>query len=55
MFNIEHFLDLTGYEETRKDRRKGIEGSQEFFSQIFVFLLLNVLKCLNIYIEIDYF
>ena len=31
-FNIEQFLDLTGYEETRKDRRKGIGGTQEFFT-----------------------
>lgn len=33
MFNIEKFLDLTGYEETRKDRRKSKEvNSQEFFT-----------------------
>lgn len=25
MFNIEKFLDLTGYEETRKDRRKNMQ------------------------------
>lgn len=31
-FNIEQFLDLTGYEETRKDRRKGVGGSNEFFT-----------------------
>ena len=33
MFDIEKFLDLTGYEETRKDRRKSKEiNSQEFFT-----------------------
>ena len=31
-FNIEDFLSLDGYEETRKDRRKGSGGSQEFFT-----------------------
>jgi len=32
-FSIEQFLDLTGYEETRKDRRKSKEvNSQEFFT-----------------------
>lgn len=31
-FSIEHFLSLEGYEETRKDRRKGSGGSQEFFT-----------------------
>ena len=32
-FNIEQFLDLTGYEDTRKDRRKSKEvNSQEFFT-----------------------
>lgn len=25
-FNIEKFLDLTGYEETRKDRRKNMQN-----------------------------
>lgn len=32
MFNIEQFLDLTGYEETRKDRRKGSSATNEFFT-----------------------
>lgn len=32
MFDIEKFLDLTGYEETRLSRRKGAGGSQEFFT-----------------------
>lgn len=32
MFNIENFLDLTGYEEKRKDRRKGKGGTQEFYT-----------------------
>ena len=31
-FDIEQFLDLEGYEEMRKDRRKGSGGSQEFFT-----------------------
>lgn len=31
-FNIESFLDLTGYENTRVSRRKGAGGSQEFFT-----------------------
>ena len=31
-FNIEHFLDLTGYEETRLSRRKGVGSTQEFFT-----------------------
>ena len=31
-FNIEKFLSLEGYEETRKDRRKGSGGSNEFFT-----------------------
>ena len=31
-FDIEQFLDLTGYEDIRKDRRKGSGGSQEFFT-----------------------
>lgn len=31
-FNIEQFLDLTGYEESRADRRKGSGGTQEFFT-----------------------
>ena len=32
MFNIEKFLDLTGYEESRKDRRKGSSATNEFFT-----------------------
>ena len=31
-FDIEKFLSLEGYEETRKDRRKGSGGSNEFFT-----------------------
>lgn len=31
-FNIEQFLDLTGYEETRLSRRKGTSSTQEFFT-----------------------
>ena len=31
-FNIEQFLDLEGYEQSRLDRRKGSGGSQEFFT-----------------------
>ena len=31
-FNIEYFLDLTGYEEIRKDRRNGSKSTQEFFT-----------------------
>ena len=31
-FNIESFLDLTGYENTRLSRRKGSGGSNEFFT-----------------------
>lgn len=31
-FNIQNFLDLTGYEESRKDRRKTGEHTQEFFT-----------------------
>ena len=32
MFNIEKFLDLTGYEETRLSRRKGSKSTQELFT-----------------------
>jgi ribosomal protein L11 methylase PrmA len=32
MFDIEKFLDLTSYEVTRKDRRKGSKSTQEFFT-----------------------
>ena len=32
MFNIEKFLDLTGYEETRLSRRKGPKSTCEFFT-----------------------
>lgn len=31
-FDIEKFMDLKGYEETRKDRRKGANSTQEFFT-----------------------
>lgn len=32
-FNIEHFLDLSGYDtDTRKNRRKGAKSTQEFFT-----------------------
>lgn len=31
-FNIESFLDLTGYEESRLSRRKGAGSTQEFFT-----------------------
>ena len=31
-FNIEEFLKLDGYEESRKDRRKGVGSTQEFFT-----------------------
>lgn len=31
-FNIEQFLSLEGYEEIRKDRRKGHSGTAEFFT-----------------------
>ena len=31
-FDIEQFLSLEGYENTRKNRRKGKGGSQEFFT-----------------------
>ena len=31
-FNIEQFLDLSGYSKTRQERRKGSGGTQEFFT-----------------------
>ena len=31
-FDIVRYLDLTGYEETRKDRRKTGKRTQEFFT-----------------------
>lgn len=32
MLNIEQFLDLANYSDSRKDRRKGSGGTQEFFT-----------------------
>ena len=32
MLNIEQFLDLANYSDSRKDRRKGSDGTQEFFT-----------------------
>ena len=32
MLNIEQFLDLANYSDSRKNRRKGSGGTQEFFT-----------------------
>lgn len=40
IFDIENFLNLSGYEETRKDRRKTGEHTQEFFTPY------SIVKCM---------